>query len=287
MARGLDHIVHAVRDLDAAAALYRGLGFTVGARNRHPWGTHNHIVQFPGFFIELLTLAEPDKLGEDGFSRLFGAYNRDFLQTDEGLSLLILESRDAAADARDFRAAGIAGSEVMRFEREGKRPDGAPVKLGFSLAFAEDTRAPQIRFATCQQHYPENFWNPAFQKHANGAIGIAGAIAVAERPDQHRAFMQHFTGAPAAEQDGGFAIATPRGTIDMMTPAVFVGRFGVAAPDVSRGARLVVKGSAATDRSRLQGLPDHAGLAGLEAGNRAVVGRKDAMGAVLVFEVGR
>ena len=43
MARGLDHIVHAVRDLDAAAELYRRLGFTVGARNRHPWGTHKHI----------------------------------------------------------------------------------------------------------------------------------------------------------------------------------------------------------------------------------------------------
>ena len=65
MPRGLDHIVHAVRNLDAAADLYRRLGFTVGARNRHPWGTHNHIVQFPGFFIELLTLAEPDKLGSD------------------------------------------------------------------------------------------------------------------------------------------------------------------------------------------------------------------------------
>ena len=57
MPRGLDHIVHAVRDLDAAADSYRRLGFTVGARNRHPWGTHNYIVQFPGFFIELLTLA--------------------------------------------------------------------------------------------------------------------------------------------------------------------------------------------------------------------------------------
>ncbi len=30
MARGLDHIVHAVRDLDAAADFYRRLGFIVG-----------------------------------------------------------------------------------------------------------------------------------------------------------------------------------------------------------------------------------------------------------------
>jgi hypothetical protein len=89
MARGLDHIVHAVHDLAAAAALYRGLGFTVGSRNRHPWGTHNHIVQFPDCFVELLTLAEPDKLGSDGFSTLFGVYNDDFLKRHEGLSLLI------------------------------------------------------------------------------------------------------------------------------------------------------------------------------------------------------
>ncbi len=78
--------------------LYRRLGFTVGARNRHPWGTHNHIVQLPGFFIELLTLAEPEKLGNDGFSKLFGAFNGDFIARGDGLSMLILESRDARAD---------------------------------------------------------------------------------------------------------------------------------------------------------------------------------------------
>ena len=157
MARGLDHIVHAVRDLDAAAAYYRSLGFTVGARNRHPWGTHNHIVQVPGFFIELLTFAEPDKLGTDGFSELFAAYNRDFIARGEGFSLLILESQDAQADAVAFRAANIAASDVMSFEREGKRPDGSTVKVGFSLAFAENKAAPDIHFCICQQHYPENF----------------------------------------------------------------------------------------------------------------------------------
>lgn len=141
MARGLDHIVHAVRDLDAGAELYRRLGFTVGARNRHPWGTHNHIVQLPGFFVEVLTMAEPDKLGEDGFSKLFGDYNRRFLEQGEGFSLLILESTDAAADARAFADAKIAASEVMRFERQGTRPDGTPMTVAFSLAFARDARA--------------------------------------------------------------------------------------------------------------------------------------------------
>src|SRR3981081_976642 len=95
MARGLDHIAHAVRDLDAAAALYERLGFVVGTRNRHPWGTHNRIVQLPGFYIELLTVAEPEKLGSDGFSNLFGRFNQSFLSKQEGLSLLLLESDDA------------------------------------------------------------------------------------------------------------------------------------------------------------------------------------------------
>jgi catechol 2,3-dioxygenase-like lactoylglutathione lyase family enzyme len=288
MSRGLDHVVHAVRDLDAAAALYRSLGFTVGARNRHPWGTHNHIVQFPGFFIELLTLAEPDKLGDDGFSIMFGAYNRDFIEKHEGLSLLILESQDAAADEAAFRKAGIAASDVMRFAREGKRPDGAAVKLGFSLAFATDGLAPDIHFATCQQHYPENFWNPAFQKHANSASGIAGVLLVAKNPREHRDFLLRLTGAnDAAATAEGFAITTARGTIEMTTPAAFLNRFGVVAPDVTRGARLVALRFAAADASLLQDVPALAGVGGLYAHNATVIGPQDAMGAVIVFEPSR
>lgn len=239
MPRGLDHIVHAVRDLDAVVEAYRALGFTVGARNKHPWGTHNHIVQMPGFFIELLTLAEPDKLGDDGFSKLFGAYNGDFIARGDGLSLLILESLDARADEAALRAAGYAASDVMRFDREGKRPDGSTVKVGFSLAFAEDRHAPDIHFCICQQHYPENFWNPAFQKHANGVQGIAGVVMVADEPARHRDFLLAYTGAAGARANGdGFTIELPRGAIDVMSPAGFEMRFGLPAPDTARGARL-------------------------------------------------
>ena len=284
MPRGLDHIVHAVRDLDAAADLYRRLGFTVGARNRHPWGTHNHIVQFSGFFIELLTFAEPDKLGNDGFSILFGAYNRDFIQRSEGLSVLIVESKDARADEDQFRAAGVLAMPTMRFEREGQRPDGTPVKVGFSLTFAEDQAAPNIHFTTCQQHYPENFWNPAFQRHVNSAAGIAGVVAVAERPERHARFFEIFTGAPSITVADGFMIETPRGTVDMLAPAAFTRRFGVRPPNVSGGPRLAALRFAVNDISLLEALPEQAGIAGIPPGNPTVVGSADAMGAVLIFE---
>jgi hypothetical protein len=46
MPHGLDHIVHAVRDLDAGGGILCARRLPVGARNRHAWGTHNRIVQF-------------------------------------------------------------------------------------------------------------------------------------------------------------------------------------------------------------------------------------------------
>ncbi len=200
---------------------------------------------------------------------------------------MILQSEDARADEAAFRAAGIAASETMRFEREGKRPDGSPVKVAFSLAFAEDKLAPDIHFAVCQQHYPENFWNPAFQKHANGATGIAGAVVVADVPQRHRAFFEAFVGTQAVDREDGMSLLTPRGRIDLVTPAAFTGRYGVAPPDVSRGARLAALRFAVADPSLLQAVPELAGLAGVDAGGPTVIGADDALGATLVFEAGR
>src|SRR5262245_66199392 len=118
MPRGLDHIVHTVRDLDAIAELYRRLGFQVGACNRHPaaWGTENHIVQLDGVFVELLTVADASEIAPHGphaFS--FGAFNRDFLANKQGLAMLVLAGR-GAPDRDAFRAAGIGDFDIYDFE---------------------------------------------------------------------------------------------------------------------------------------------------------------------------
>src|SRR3984885_11509555 len=215
MSRGLDHIVHAVRDLDAAAEFYRRAGFTVGARNRHAWGTHNYIVQFPGVFIELITIGEPEliRAGAPGtFS--FGTFTRDFLAREEGLAMLVLEGKGAPGDVEAFRAAGIGNFKPFNFEREARRPDGTPVKVGFSLVFAADEKAPDVGYFICQQHHPENFWNPAFQQHPNGVATIAGIVMVAENPDDHRHFVSSFAGERHIDADAtGISVATPRGVV--------------------------------------------------------------------------
>lgn len=285
MERGLDHIVHAVRDLDACGALYERLGFIVGARNRHDWGTHNRIVQLPGFFVELLTFAEPDKLGSDGLSRHFGAPNRDFLTRHEGFSGLLLASRDAADDATQFRGAGIAASEILRFGREGRRPDGTPIRLAFSLTFARDPAGADALFASCQHHFAENFWNPAFQEHRNGATGVAGVVMVAENPSDHHIFLSALTGErELLATSTGITVQTPRGTIQVMEPSAYERHFGVAPPDLAHGARLAAVILAVSDRTLVAKLLEEAKIPSATRMDRIVVGPRDAMGATLVFE---
>jgi catechol 2,3-dioxygenase-like lactoylglutathione lyase family enzyme len=286
MTRGLDHIVHAVRDLDTAADLYRRLGFTVSARNQHPrgWGTQNQIIQLPNVYVELLALADTSGIVPHSprhFS--FGAFNHDFLTRGQGLSMLVLEGR-GPLDAGQFRAEAIGDFEPYDFDREGKRPDGTSVRLAFTLAFASDSRAPDIGFFTSFQHNPENFWNPAFQVHANTARGVAGVVLAAQDPGSHARFLAALAGAESRVIANGVTIKTPRGDIEVLTPAAFVRRFGVSAPDVSRGARLAALRISVEDATRLDGVPSAAGISGIYAGNATVIGPGDAMGAVLVFE---
>jgi len=274
--------VHAVHDLDAAGEAYSRLGFMVGARNKHPWGTHNRIVQFPGVFIELLALGEMERIPPSRPPSLsFGAFTRDFLAKGEGLSMLVLEGK-GAADAEAFRATGIGDFDVFDFEREGKRPDGAAVKVGFSLAFAQDQRAPDTGFFTCQQHYPENFWNPAFQQHANGVTGVAGVVFVADNPSDHHIFLKAFAGVSDLKAtSAGITIETPRGEIQAMDPAAYRLHFAVEPPDTSRGMRLAAIRFAVRDMGLAR---EQIGARAKEHMGKLVVGPTVAHGAALIFE---
>jgi catechol 2,3-dioxygenase-like lactoylglutathione lyase family enzyme len=287
--RGLDHIVHAVRDLDAAAEFYAGVGFTVGARNRHPWGTHNHIVQFPGVFVELVSVGEPGLIAPARPRSIsFGAFTRDFLARHQGLSMLVLEANNAAEDADAFRAAGIGDFEMFDFAREAKRPDGSTVKVAFSLAFAADPQAADIGYFTCQQHYPENFWNPAFQTHANGAMGVAGVVMVAENPADHHVFLKAFAGVSDLKSTShGIRIETPRGEIQVMDPQAYRMLFAAEPPDVTGGARLAAIRFSLPGTTELKSVLGKAGIVPVARAGRLIVPPDVAHGATLIFEAAK
>jgi hypothetical protein len=286
MPHGLDHIVHAVRDLDAAAEFYRRAGFTVGVRNRHPWGTHNRIVQLKNCYIEILEVAEPEKVAPHGSrSFSFGAFNRDFLAAHEGFSMLILNSGNAVDDARSFEAAGIGGFKVFDFAREGTKPDGTSVKLAFSLAFASDPASPNVRFAVCQHHFPENFWDPAFQVHANGAKTVPGVAMVADNPTDHHIFLKAFTGVRDLHSSSiGVKAHTGNGDVEIMERVSFRDQFGVS-PDVSgEGMTLNALRFEVADIAQAEALHRQNGIASKRHVGRLVVSPDVAHGATLIFE---
>jgi catechol 2,3-dioxygenase-like lactoylglutathione lyase family enzyme len=289
MSRGLDHIVHAVRDLDAAAEFYRRLGFTVGVRNKHAWGTENHLVQLPGFFIEIVTVARPELLDRDAehreLAKLFGAFNRDAIARGDGFSILNLESQAIAADVSALAGAGIGCSGELRFSRQGTHPDGSKVTVGFSLGFARDETSPHVAFALAQQHNPQAFWNDKLQAHANTAGSVLSAVLVADNPTDHHIFLSAFTGERELHStSAGIAARTPRGDVEIIEPVAFRDRFGVAVAVEGEGMTLaglrvgVARLEVVETCARTNGVAFQRHLGAL------VTGPSAAFGATLIFE---
>ncbi len=287
-ARGIDHLVLCVRDLDAAAAVYERLGFTLTPRASHDWGTDNRLVQFGDTFLELLTVAAPEKIVEpdpDGFQ--FGAYNRDYLRAREGMSMLALKSDDAAADARDFADHGIAARRwPFRFERSARLPDGGTVTVGFTLAFARDAGMPEAVAFTCQQSAPEHFWRPAYQRHENGAMGIAEVVLIgAASPAMYR-FLSGLFGADAvAETADGLAARAPGGgTVSVLSATAFEARFpGLAPAAAPNRPHFAAYRIAVKDLGLAKDLLDGTGVPAQWRGETVQIGAADLFGVALEF----
>ena len=235
--RGIDHLVFAVHDLDAAGHFYEKLGFRVGARNRHPWGTENRIVQFPHIFLELITIGDNAEIvPHQGTVFSFGAFIKGYLAKREGFAMLVLASDNAERDRDDFAKNGIGGFAPFDFKRQGQRPDGSAVTVAFSLAFARDIQAPQIGYFVCQHHFPENFWNETAQSHPNHAKALTDIALYADNPSDHAEFMSHFTGLRDYSATSTSISFATRGAIHLYTKPAFTYFYG--AHDLPEKAQL-------------------------------------------------
>jgi catechol 2,3-dioxygenase-like lactoylglutathione lyase family enzyme len=228
--RGIDHLVLAVADLEAARQRYGDLGFTLTPPGRHPFGTANSLVQLDGAFLELLSIAEPAAIPPHAPGRFsFAAFNRDYLDAGDGFSMLVLDSRDARADAEAFRRAGLVTYEPFDFSRTAELPSGEEAKVGFSLAFTGHPDIDSAAFFTCQQHAPEHFWRPEYQNHENTAHTVQEVCLVADRPLQFAEFLQAFAGSDeVAASDSAVEVATARGHLIVLTGDAFAERYGTS-----------------------------------------------------------
>lgn len=276
--RPFDHIVLAVRDLDAAAALYARLGFQVGRRNVHPWGTENYIIQLDGAFLELISTGERFDAASGG---VFARDLSRFLIQREGAAMLVLRSTDADADAADFAKAGI-GQGRFDFGRKGVDAQGREIDVAFRLAFAQAKLMPETGFFVCQQTRPQNFWSKAAQVHGNGARRLRAVTMQADGPSDHAEFLSAFTGQREMTATSlGLEMTLGGGDrLEVLTPAALAFRYGRdAAPAEARIAalRFAVADLAAT-RAALAGVEQH------ERPGMIVVPAARAMGVALAFE---
>jgi hypothetical protein len=283
--RAIDHLVIAAHDLDAQAALFRRLGFQVGSRNRHPWGTENHIVQFDGSFVELIGLSDgflapPPAPGV--FS--FAGFLATFLQRREGVAMLVLRSADAEADRAEFARAGIGDFARFDFARKGRSPDGGEVEVAFSLAYAQARGLPDAGFFVSQQHFPENFWNARLQVHRNGGRRIVGLVLTQARPQGQIDFLKSFIGASEAKAiEGGLAFETNGAEIEILTPLAIGERYG-AATVASDGPPLAVLRIGVEDIAATEAILAQGGTPFTPRIEALVVAARDALGVAIIFE---
>ena len=233
--RGIDHVVAATLDLGLAADAWSRAGFRPTPLARHPWGTENRLIQLAGSFVEILAVGDGAAIPEPTASAFsFGAYNRDFLAAHgDGLSMLVLESKDAAADRAAFAAAGLRTFDPFAFERIAVSPEGEERQVGFDLTFtgfAGATGEPDMGFFTCRQRFPENFWRAEYREHPNTAVALAAVVLVAPDPSAFHQGLSAFAGVRELTATSfGLEIATPRGRIEVLTPAAYRWRHGAEA----------------------------------------------------------
>ena len=182
-------------------------------------------------------------------------------------------------------AAGIGGFEPFFFERRGRRADGSAVRVAFTLAFAARDGMPDAGFFACEQHEPQNFWSPALQAHPNGARGLKGVVMLAEAPAALLPFLEALTNAPPICTGArNIAIATPRGSVEAMTPECYRDVLGDEPPiPLDRGPRHAALKIAAPVEPMAERLAA-AGIPATRHRRHLVVAARDNFGATLVVE---
>jgi catechol 2,3-dioxygenase-like lactoylglutathione lyase family enzyme len=165
----LDHIVIAVKNLDAAAATYKKLGFTLTPRGLHEGkGTGNHCIMFASTYIELLGIVE--ETGAKG--RLAERVNA----RGEGGIAIAYGADDADRTHAALQAAGIAAEPPNDLSRP-LDLDGKREMVRFRNIMLPKLALPETMQFVCTHATPHlTRARHEWQLHPSGATGVAEVI---------------------------------------------------------------------------------------------------------------
>ena len=178
----IDHVLIAVRDLDAAKDTFERLGFKVTPEGRHPGrGTSNRLVVFGGEYLELISVHDPE-------GDLFRPNLPSFLDEREGLFIFSMGTPDVYGRARSVREAGVLITDPVKGSRQAA--DGTTAYSWTQAEIDPEAMPGSQTFFIQHDHTIEERYSepPDPTNHPNGVIGIAslslavrGTAAAAQR----------------------------------------------------------------------------------------------------------
>lgn len=232
---GLDHLVVAVRDLDAAAADWASLGFTLSPRGLHSAhiGSANYTMMFGEDYLELLGVVTPTPHNQA---------LRDFVDAREGLDRAAFTTTDAGAGADALRARGVDAVGPVHFSRPVPLPGGGETEARFSVfRWPVTARVGGLGIFACQHHTRDAVWVPSLQRHANGATRIRRVLVATDDPAGSAAALAAAIDATAV-QDGDFHVVA---TAPTRAAVAFAPRDAIARRAQCDAAALPREGGAA------------------------------------------
>jgi catechol 2,3-dioxygenase-like lactoylglutathione lyase family enzyme len=197
---GADHVVVTVRDLDAAAAQWRRLGFTLSPRGTHSpqIGTGNYTIMFGEDYLELLGVLHDTEQNKP---------TRDLLKDREGIERTAFTTDDAAAGAADLVARGLKPLGPVHFGRPVDLPNGGKGEAKFNVfRWPLDQSPGGMRIFACQHLTRNTVWIPELQQHANGASRIVAIEILSADPKAAAEHMSRLIDQPVASTDGAFLV---------------------------------------------------------------------------------
>lgn len=275
---GIDHAVFTVPDLDAAAAKWRALGFTVSPRGMHPalLGTGNYTMMLEHDYLELVGVLQPTELN---------APSRSFLaRHGEGVERVAFATPDAPGCAAALRARGLTPVGPVEFSRPVPLSDGSTATAAFTVIhWPFDKRPADMRIFACQHHNREHVWLPALQQHANTASRILRVELVSPDPGAAARQLASLTDGIAKPDANTWRVHTASHGVPFVfcDHAAFCERYADADPHslpTEGVAALVIGVRDIAAAARVSAAPLHATVARVE------VAPERACGVRLVFE---
>ncbi len=209
---GIDHAVVAVTDLDAAAANWKQLGFTISPRGTHSahMGTGNYTIMLGEDYMELLGMLHATE---------HNAPTRAYLeQTGGGIERVAFTTPSAAAGAAELRTMGYEPIGPTDFERPVTMPGGRKAAAKFATFQWPVSEAPGgVRMFACQHKSRETVWIAELQQHANTATRIARVFIVTPKAEEDaKQLAKMIAGEVRGGADGSTVVPTGFGRADFV-----------------------------------------------------------------------